>query len=225
MVTVEEALADPDLFAISAVAILTDKFGIEFVNWEQETVEMEIRGLCSKPDEGLLDKIAAASTVISTDIPHWDTIAFNNITQIFNFDNIETDSFIPASLEDLLWGCAEIRLLEGPEDYKKAGFSPDIKAYVGTLLVQHGITTPPSVLEFADISESMILNRDDNLGADSIMFETYWEEQRDITKDMEDFVITRTNKLLSQLVSLPIKGMDNDFIAAVKDTLSVATQE
>ena len=218
--TVSEALADPNLFATSAMAIMMDRFGTDFIDWEQETLEMEVRGLCHNPDEDLMDKISAACLVLSSDTPHWDTATFNNVTQIFNFDSLESSSFIPASLYDILWGCSEMRLLEGPEDYGKADFSPDIKAYVGTILIQHGITAPPSVLEFADISEEMIQDRDDNLGADSIMFESYWDEQRDLVNDMEEFVKKRVDKLLAQLIELPLSNMDGDFVKTIKDTLS-----
>ena len=217
--TVSEALAAPDLFATAAMAIMMDNFGAEFLNWEQETVEMEVRGLCSNPDEDLFDKIAAATTVLTTNTPHLDTLTFNNVVQVFNFDTIHPQSFIPADLEDILWGCSEMRLLEGPEDFVSTGFSGEIKEFVGQLLIQHGITTPPSVLEFATISEDMITSRDDTLGTDSIMFSSYWDAQRANVKDMEDFVMRRTNDLMNQIIRLPLRDMDSDFVKNVKDIL------
>lgn len=219
MRAVSDILNDPALFATSAMAILVDKFGAECINWEQETMEIELRGLNIHPKKTLIDKISAATTVLSTEIAHEDVTVFNNIVQVFNFDNVNPQAFIPASLEDILWGCAEMRLLEGPEDYDSAGFSPDIADYVGKVLVQQGVTTPPSIVKFADISENMIMNRDDNLGADSLMFEAYWAEQRDIVQDMEDFVIKRTDALLDQLASLPLKNMDNKFVENIKDIM------
>lgn len=219
MRTVEEAFKNPELFATSAVAILMDRFGTEFINWEQETLEMEIRSLCPNPDPLLFDKVAAACTILSTDTAHFDALTFNNIVQILNFDDLISSSYIPASLEDILWGCAEMRLLEGPEEYDNQGFSPDIAAMVGNLLTFHGITTPPSVLEFADISEKDIMDRDDNLGADSLMFEAYWEEQRNNVDDMEEFVKKRTDKLLAQLIELPIKDASAEFLTTAKEIL------
>ena len=217
--TVSDALSAPDLFATSAMAIMMDNFGADFLNWEQETIEMEVRGLCSNPDEDLFDKIAAATTVLTTNTPHLDTLTFNNVTQVFNFEAIHPQSFIPADLEDVLWGCSEMRLLEGPEDYNSLGFSGEIREFVGQLLVQNGITTPPSVLDFATISEDMIMSRDDTLGADSIMFSAYWDSQRANVKDMEEFVVRRTNKLMNQIIQLPLKDMDSEFVKNVKDIL------
>lgn len=220
MRAISDILNDPALFATSAMAILVDKFGAECINWEQETMEIELRGLNVHPRKTLIDKIAAATSVLSTEMAHTDVTVFNNIVQVFNFDNIDPQAFIPASLEDILWGCAEMRLLEGPEDYDSAGFSPDIADYVGKVLVQHGITTPPSIVQFADISEDMIVDRDDNLGADSLMFEAYWTDQREIVQDMENFVIKRTDALLDQLAGLPLKNMDNKFVENIKDIMN-----
>jgi hypothetical protein len=112
-----------------------------------------------------------------------------------------------------------MRLLEGPEDFEQQGFSPDIKSYVGTLLVQHGITTPPSTLDFAYISEKMITDRDNNLGSDSLMFEAYWDEQRSNVTDMEKFIIDKTDSLIDQLTRIPFKNVDSDFLKAAKGTL------
>jgi len=226
MRTITELFADPELFATSAIALLVDRFGAECINWEQETMEMEVRGLgVTSIDEGLFDKISAATTVLSTDTAHVDTMVFNNIVQVFNLDDISPNSFIPASLEDILWGCSEMRLLEGIETYESAGFSPDIKEYVGKLLVQHGITTPPPVLEFANISEDMILGRDDNLGADSIMFEAYWSEQRDNVTSMKEFTQKKTDQLMMQLSEIPFKNADNEFSANIKSLVADTKKE
>jgi hypothetical protein len=219
MRTVEEAFKNPELFTTCAMAILMDRFDADFINWEQETLEMEIRTLCSNPDPGLFDKVSAGCTILGTNLPHTDALTFNNIMQVLNFDDIAATSYMPATIEDILWGCAEMRLLEGPEEYDEAGFSADIAAMVGNLLVFHGILTPPSVLEFAEIDEKAVIDRDDNLGADSLMFEAYWEEQRDAVDDMEEFVKKRTDKLLAQLVELPLKDASEEFLKTAKSIL------
>lgn len=220
MRTISDLFSDPRLFTTTVVAIMIDRFGADCVNWEQETLEMEVRGLSANFDKDLMDKLSAGFVILSEDSPHQDTMIFNNVTQVLNFDDIDPEAFIPATLEDILWGCSEMRLLEGAEEYDSIGFSPDIKSYVGTLLVQHGLTTPPSVLSFADISEKDLTSRDDGLGADSLMFEAYWDEQRSTKEDMEKFVIGRTNDLLFQLSTVPFKNSDPAFLKNVKELLA-----
>ena len=218
--TIADALADPSLFATSAIAILIDRFGAECLNWEQETLEMEIRGLCPAPDRNLMNKVGAACTILTTDVVHRDALSFNNVVQVLNFDDISPSSFIPASLDDYLWGCTEMRLLEGPEEYDSSDFSPDIKAMVGKILIYNGITDPPPALEFADIPEDAVNNRDNNLGADSIMFESYWSDQREAVTEADRFISGRYADLLSQLMLLPLKHKYSGFTAAARDAMN-----
>lgn len=218
--TVKDTLEDPTLFATCAMAVLVDRFGAECVNWEMETFEMEIRGMGVNPSKSLMDKIGASCSVLSNDLVHYDATIFNNVVQVFNFDSINSRSFLPASLEDVLWGCTEMKLLEGPEQYDGAGFSADIAVFVGQLLSDAGVLTPPDILSFARIPEKQVYNRDFNLGGDSIMFSAYWEDQKDAMNDIASFCTRRTNDLLNQLASLPLKHMDNEFVSNVKDILS-----
>ena len=205
------ALASPELFGTSAAAIMIDAHGAQCVNWEPESLEMSARSMCRDLDPGVMDRLNAAMAVLGSDVPHWDVVAFGNTVKCLNFDKVDTSTYVPPELDDCAWGCTEMRLLEGPEDYKKEGFISDIRVFVGGLLLQNGITDVPKALSFADISESRLLNRDDNLGSDSVMFESYWSEQRDKNKEIKELIRSNMVELINQLSGIAFTNSDDSF--------------
>jgi len=211
--SIREALADDELYSTCVAAILTDNFDAEWMNWEPETVEMELKTLMGQlPSDFLMDKAMAVSVLLSTNLFHVSFETWNNLVQVFNFDRSIGELMVPASIEDCLWGCTEARILEGPEQFDAEGFSHDIGIYVGTMLSQHGITKPPSVLNFAELDQEEIDDRDLSLATDEFMFKSYWDSHKGILEEAEQDTILNTKKLLVQLKSLPLKNGDVSFI-------------
>jgi len=222
---VQEALADPTLYCTSVAALLTDNFDAEWMNWEPETVEMELRTLGGQvPDDFLMDKAMAVSVLLSTNLFHVSFETWNNLVQIFNFDRSKSDLFVPASIEDVLWGCTEARILEGPDEFDSEGFSHDIAVYVGTLLSQHGMTRPPSVLNFAEYDEAELDRRDLSLAADEFIFKAYWDSHRGIIEEAERDTIDKTKELLEQIRNLPLKNGDVSFIDNIEMPNEIVNQ-
>jgi hypothetical protein len=218
-------LMNENLFATSMLAIATDQFTTEFLEWEPETLEIELRHLCPNMPGILLDRLNAAVTALTVDTPHRDLRTFCTLTRAFNFNEVDRGVFIAPSLDDALWGCTEMRIIEGPQLYDEANFSPEIKTYVAQLLSYNALTDPPKALEFAEPSAEEIMNRDINLGGDSIAFDAYWETQRDAKKAAVDYVNMRTVQLLQQLASLRLKGASKDFYTAVGEAINVSAAE
>jgi hypothetical protein len=202
---VQEALANKDLFCTSVAALMIDNFGTEYLNWEPETIEMELRGLGVVADNDLKDKIMAVTVLLTSDAFHVDFATWNNLCQVFNFDTNSSELFVPASIDDALWGCAEARILEGPADFDGQGFTPDIARYVGQMLVSEGITDPPSVLNFAQIDTNELERRDTVLASDEFLFKSYYDKQQDIGTSLEEGLVNKTKELLRQLKTLPLK--------------------
>ncbi|NCU31834.1 MAG: NAD(P)H-dependent oxidoreductase subunit E [Candidatus Moranbacteria bacterium] len=164
-------------------------------------------------DDTLSDKLMAVSALLTNNLFHISFETWNNIVQVFNNDSISSDLFMPASIDDILWGCTEARILEGPEQYDAEGFSHDISIYVGTLLVQHGFTSPPSIVSFAEFNPNIIDNRDIMLSTDEFMFKAYWDNHKNQINSLEQEIIDKTKHLLVQLKNLPLKNSDNKFLA------------
>jgi hypothetical protein len=212
---VQEAFANKDLFCTSIAALMIDNFGTDFLSWEPETIELELRGLGVVPDNALKDKIMAVTVLLSTNSFHVDFGSFNNLCQVFNSDTNSSELFVPASIDDILWGCSEARILEGPADFDGQGFTPDIAVYVGQMLTSEGITDPPSVLNFAQIDGDELERRDTVLASDQFLFKSYYDKQQDIGKSLEEGLINKTKELLRQLKSLPLKHGLPEFLESL----------
>jgi len=215
--SIREALADDSLYCTCVAAILTDAFDAEWMNWEPETVEMELKTLGGRvPSDFLMDKAMAVSVLLSTNLFHVSFEAWNDLVQVFNFDRSTGELMVPAGIEDVLWGSTEARILEGPEEFESGGFSHDIRIYTGTLLSQHGITKPPSVLAFAEFNQEEIEDRDMSLANDEFMFKAYWDTHKGILEGAEQDTIQKTKELLMQLKELPLKKGDVSFIENIE---------
>jgi hypothetical protein len=209
-----------ELFGSSTLALITDIFGTECYTWEPETLEIELKDLgISYLDPAMMDRLQAAITLLTSDVAHWDVVAFSNIASALNFDMIDGTSFIPAELDDILWGCAEMKMIEGLEDFKQP-FSPEIQEFVKQILMKHGLNEVPEVLNFVTLDKEYTDRSDANLSGDADMFKAYWSTQNDFKKQMTDFLEERYDQLLKQLRELPIEDMDPEFVEAVKEVTS-----
>jgi hypothetical protein len=213
----QEAMADPDLYCTSVAAIMMDLFDAEWLEWEPETIEIELKELNVDLTSLTKDKLMCVSTLLGTNLFHTSFVTWNNLLQVLNFDVGHPELFVPAGLDDVIWGCTEARLLEGPEVFDQEGFSDDIRTYTGQILSSHGITKPPSVLEFAAFDENEIRQRDDALTGDEFIFKAYWDNQTQTISEMESMVIDKTKELFRQLTRLPLKTADSSFLQKLSE--------
>lgn len=208
---IPKILSDPNIYTTCIVAVLIDSYGTEWLNWQPETIEMELTSQGIDVTPSLKDKLMVANTLLTTDTIHRDVLAFNNAVQVLNFGKISAEHFIPASLEDIMWGCLEMYIMEGKEDFftgynGKDAFSGDISYYVGKFLLDHGITKVPSMLKFAKIDQRDLDRRDKNIAEDPGLFDAYWDRQESDLKELEDDMKERSDELMQQLKMLPIES-------------------
>ena len=207
-----ELLNKPNLFTTCVLAILVDEYGSECLNWEPETIEIELRNNNIMVTDNLKDKIMAASVILTTDLVHSSATIFNNIIQVLNFSSISNKAIIPSSLDDILWGCLEIRMLEGKEDFNKQGFSTDISGLVASVLKEHGISDPPNILAFAEESNVFTNRRDEAVAADSTLSQMYWDVQKEMKAELNAGLKEKVDGLINQLKNIPFNNAQEGFI-------------
>lgn len=204
--TIGQWLQDPDLFTSSAVIILVDNFGMDCINWEPETLYAEIHDRFGiKPTPSLADKVNGGCAFLASDLYHKSLEAFLACNKVFNFKMVNERVLPYNSLDDVMWGVTEGRLLEGPEDFAKAGFSHDIAGYVARILSVEGITKPPESLSFAEFDPSEVDMRDAALAGDVIAAEAYWQRQDGQSRQLSQYANARMEALKAQLNALPLK--------------------
>lgn len=153
MISKKDIFLSPDSFGTTLLIALFDSFGTECLQWEPETIELELNKLLGTdiPEENM-DRLQAAMSVLTSNLFFISLEAFNLTCNSLNFSKMDGKTFIPADIEDIMWGITEVNLLLGA-DAKDNEFSRDIQLYVGKILESEGILDPPSILSFADMKK------------------------------------------------------------------------
>jgi hypothetical protein len=206
------------------MAILMNRYDTEFLEWDPITVNLQIRtDFGFEPNEMLQDKINAGSSILTTNLFHLSLEAFNTICNTLNFGVATSEIFLPADLDDVLWGVTEAYMLEGPE-LRDTVFSHNVGRYVGVLLSEAGIQKPPSVLQFAEYPEGeQLLTHSETLDSDEPMFRAFWDKQQSERDELETINKNKLYALFNQLDSLPIK-VNQDFTGKSLDKLKSELQ-
>lgn len=208
-------LTDPTLRCSCALVLCVDRFGAEMINWDPITVAMELRDLLGEEaDEALLDKIQAASALLANDNYHRSLEVFLPLNAAFSLRRPSDSTLSYNSVEDIMWGLTEARLLEGGEDFEAAGFDDRIARVVGMQLSLEGSTKPPPIMKFAQFSEQELDNRDLGLSGDALMSEAYWTRQDKLIDELNQYASDRLRELFKQLASLPLMTKEAKTMAA-----------
>ena len=212
-------LRDPTLYATSAMAILMDRWGTEFIEWDPVTLDLEINsefGVQISPD--LSDRINAASTLFTSNLFMMSLEHFSAVCNALNFGLVTSETFLPADLDDILWGVTEATLLMG-DIAGDQRYSHNIARYVGALLSEIGLKKAPSVLAFAEFDEYETMLEDDAFD-DEISAKLWYDRQEEEKNSLEADNNTKIMLLLRQLSMIPLPSGNVDFIKSRLTRLS-----
>lgn len=204
----KDLFLDEGAFGTSLLIAATDLFGQEVIEWEPETVELELRTLLKGlPAPVALDRFHAAAALLGSDLFFTSLTAFNAVCSTLAFDEPLDGEFYPASLRDIVWGLTEARLLLGPGTAFDEGFSQNIRLYVGKLLEGEGILNPPEIMGFAKLTR---LDRPDtqavaDLPELAMVFEA---SQSETKRELEDYAVQRAYEMFDQIGKLELKTSD-----------------
>jgi hypothetical protein len=220
--TKKELYQSRDSFGTALVVAIIDDFGVEALNWEPETIELELHekyGQSAAPWN--LDRFHAASSLMTTNLFFTSLTAFNAICSTLSFDTPIDGEFVPASLPEVVWGLTEARLLLGSEEELEMSFHRSIRLYVGKLLEEDGVLNPPEILNFAQMTK--LGDPDLQLIADMPDLTAMFEANQAATKqDLEAGMLQRAVTLLAQIGGLDLDSSD---LATFHDKIGHLLQE
>ena len=211
MIAKKEVFLSPDSFGTTLLIAAIDSFGIECLSWEPETLEMEIKTTFDIDiPEANLDRLQAAMSILTSNLFYVSLEAFNVTCNSLNFSKVDGKTFIPADIEDIMWGITEATLLLGV-DANKNEFSRDIRLYVGKVLESEGILDPPSILRFADMRQfdTSTLQEVADMPDLSSLFSA---SLADTKLELDSWALQRVNDLFSQIGEMILdNGSKEDF--------------
>lgn len=198
-------LKNPDTYALVLIAILLDNYGTEWLSWEIDTIEMELQDdfYVDIPQINC-DKIQALMTVMTSDIPYRDWVAFNMTCEALNDNDVDAAVFDPVAPEELAWGLTQMAMVE--DNNTRPEFDDEVKRYIGVILAEHGIHNPPDVLRLAIMPKTVSSGMDSDPILNRAMFDKHAENNSFIM----DYLNGNLTRLMEQLNSVPLQHRDDE---------------
>jgi len=204
--TIKKFLQSDDTYSTVIATIMIDNYGPEWLNWEQETINMELEDDFGIKSEGYLrDKMQAVSLLLTTNQFYMDFQSFVIICNVFSGTPATWSTFDPATVDECAWGVIEAAFLDAPEKGKFSDqFSEEPKIYVGERLDAEGWGRTPPILSFAirrkDVEEAAVSTFSD----DPVMFNAFWDKNEQEIKELDAMVRERMSELYRQLQQVPL---------------------
>jgi hypothetical protein len=139
------AFTEENIPASVLYTICFKKFGVEFHNWELETLWMEIQDEFGEDaSDSNKDKIASALGLVTSNRFYEDFRVFESICKGLNGQSPNFEWVTPLTPEEVCWAMVEAKLIDStPED-----FAEEIRIYVRAILNENGIIKAPAQISF-----------------------------------------------------------------------------
>lgn len=196
-------LQDPDTPATILLVICIDHFGTEMMDWEPDTLRLElISELEAELPTVNRDKIWALVTYLTTNQFFMTLEVFIPICNALSDSEATFTDFDPADVDEMAWAITELNLVDPIQD-PHAEFSDEIRSYVGAQAREEGFTKLPPMLAWgtfdADPEERL-----EQFQEDPVMFNAIWDHQQKNLNAVTANVEARLNRLFTLLGALPL---------------------
>ena len=135
-------------YATTLVVLVVDLYGTEALQWTAETLKMELeQDFHVTLQRNVLDRLMAGILLVTSDAFFKDAKVFVDLCNVLSGAELDPTTFDPADAEEIAWGISEALLLNPPDEDEP--FTIEIRKYIGYVLNEEGISSPPDVLRIA----------------------------------------------------------------------------
>lgn len=205
-------LTDANTSSIALLLILVDTFGYEALEWDPETIRLELqREFYAVIHPPILNKLMAAITIVTTNYFQKSLLKFNEICNVLSGDEISYGEFEPADPVEILIGLTEATILWPVGQDEEEQFSDEIKSFIAEILNESGGYTPVGVL--ASVLDPSVFDEVASSWADDPdMFSTIYKARRERVEDLQYAHKSYLHSLYKQLSELPISQGSKDAV-------------
>jgi len=143
------ALRDEDTVASACVRAMFNLFDNQWLNWEPETLWIELSRQGVSVDTGNRSQIMAARNILNTGNFWYDAQAFEATAIAFNNDNPTYHGIEEAPICYINWTVFEANLLHQEYEHEILEFDREPISYIAVQLYREGFVIPPPMLEMA----------------------------------------------------------------------------
>jgi hypothetical protein len=220
-------LENPETIGTVMFTVLTDEYGLEFLDWEPDTLRREVQSAFgASPPQVNWDKVWALSALLTTNTFFTNLDAFLHTCLALSGEDNDFRNFTPADVSQMAWGVTEAHLLSPPDEKAGDVFNDEIRQYVRLKLEDEGFARPPKILS-GIAAEGGPEPPADNGGADmqeadAIDYKAYWDRQQVNRLAVENWVGRRLLELVGKLAQLPLQHAQPDALAALQQRVQAA---
>lgn len=206
---IAQILADEATFGTTLLALVVDQYGTEIISGPDAFHPMTLR-LELESDFGVEipvingDKLSAAIDILMSDSFFQRAPVFIQYCNVLSNSHPDFGSFDPADVEEVAWGITEGMLIADPEEDDP--FSDEVRGYIGKVVHDEGIKTPPDVLRIGDWNPDYSAMPSN----DPAMFSAEFQVQSDESRELSNWLKKRLHHLITQLGALPLENGDTD---------------
>jgi len=186
-----------DTFGSVLLAQIVQRFGLEALNWNTETITTELERAKIDLDLSAANKLFGAISLVKSDAFYLYPYDFTLICHALDGDVLVDEAIIPLEPVEMCWGVFESWIIWPPE----AGYSEENKAYMREILKNNSIFRTPTVLQPV-IGPSLKISDPEFLGKD--VATAIFHEQISRAEEVDREIEARANKLFAQLRALSI---------------------
>jgi hypothetical protein len=196
----KSAFESEDTFAVTLVALMTDRFGTEWFDWRPETVRLNLEDVGVSPHALAFNRLMAGATIVKTDAFAASVPTFIGVCNTLAGSVPIPELFDPADATECAWGLTEASLLLPELD----GLSDDVRVFVTLACEQEGLVHTPKALK------PYVQLRPVNLPEtqDPVLFAGSYEIQQALTDSVDDAVAQALAQLRGQLEGIFLENGD-----------------
>lgn len=207
-------LLNEGVFATTLLTMVLDRYGTDALDWHPQTLRMELEEdihVRMPPING--SKLNAAIDILTSDGFFKQVPKFVTYCNVLTGSHPSFESFDMADAIECAWGITEAMLIYPPDEDEP--FSEEIRYYVGKVLHDEGIKTPPDVLKLGLWDDSA--DYSDMSVDDPAMFAMEFQIQSDESKEIATILRDRLMSLFLELGSLPLEnGNTEDLLKRIQ---------
>jgi hypothetical protein len=203
-------LNNEETFATTLFFLLLDTYGTEMLEWEPETIWIEVSGDfgVDLPDVNK-DKVNSLILFYTTDMFQTSLETFIGTCNVLSGAEANFSRFDPADPDEMLWAFYELALhIEDPKELM-ANLDDDIRTYIGVTLNSYGVYDPPDLLAIAHMPTNQGIQQ---FSDDPLMFNAMFDKQEGEKREMLSQIALKMRALVAELDAIPIasKGKEWD---------------
>lgn len=186
-------------FATTLLAILFKTYGVQVLEWDGLTIEMEV-----KEDFGVdmpsrvYDKLMALITALSNDAIYKDVTFFDEFVSAINGRGFGTEDDVPA-VDDVAWAVAELTINDPRPFGREPYWYRNIRIYTRVVLDDEGMDIPPQVLGFAEARTPK-----SSVNEEPADYAATWGEKQAKADEIDAWVSERMVALVQQLMEVGV---------------------